>query len=155
MNRFWKQVRRSRRMDACWIWQGFLRSNGYGSFCANGKEYKAHRISYFLEHGRINNDLLVLHKCDNRRCVNPAHLFQGTPKDNSQDAVRKGRNTRLFGEANGKSKLTLWQVSHIRMLARTGNYYQSTLAIRFGVSEATISYIINGTRWRASCNDRC
>ncbi|MCA1636585.1 MAG: HNH endonuclease [Acidobacteria bacterium] len=148
INRFWAQVDRSGGPDACWLWTGFVRPNGYGNFGVNYKEYKAHRVSYFLEHGRIDNDTLILHHCDVRSCVNPAHLFQGTPKDNSQDAVRKGRNTRLFGEQNGKAKLTRVAVLKIRRLYKAGGVFQRTLAKQFGVSEATISYVISGGRWK-------
>jgi hypothetical protein len=118
----------------------------------NGGEYKAHRVSYFLEYGRVPNDRWVLHRCDVRRCVNPAHLFIGTPKDNSQDAVKKGRNTRLYGEANGKAKLTRRQVNSIkRMLEAKAagklDLHQYEIGRIHGVSPATVSYLKNGGRW--------
>ncbi len=148
INRFWTHVDRSGGPEACWLWTGYVRPNGYGSIGINYKEYKAHRVSYFLEHGRIDNDTLILHRCDVRACVNPAHLFQGTPKDNSQDAVRKGRNTRLYGEQNGKAKLTRAAITKIRRLYKAGGVFQRELAEQFGVCEATISYVINGGRWK-------
>jgi hypothetical protein len=135
------------RGGACWLWTGQISENGYGIVSIKGKGYKAHRVSYFIEHGRIDNDRLVLHRCDVRACVNPAHLFLGTPKDNSQDAVRKGRNTKLYGERNGKTKLTRAAVLAIRRLCRRGGVYQKAVAEQFGVSEATVSYIVNGGRW--------
>jgi hypothetical protein len=148
VNRFWRNVDRSGGADACWPWTSYVKDNGYGSFGLKGREYKAHRVSYFIEYGRIDNARLVLHRCDVRSCVNPAHLFHGTPKDNSQDAVKKGRNARLFGERNGKAKLTREAVLSIRRMCKRGGVYQKDVAKRFGVSEATVSYIMNGGRWR-------
>lgn len=152
LNRFWRQVDRSGGADACWLWTGFTRENGYGIIGIKYKEYKVHRVSYFIEHGRIDNDRLVLHRCDVRACVNPAHLFLGTPKDNSQDAVRKGRNAKLFGERNGKAKLTRQMVRAIKRLLRdkaNGRcaLRQYEIVRQFGVSEATVSYLKNGGRW--------
>ena len=146
VNRFWTHVERSDDPDACWLWTGYTSENGYGIFGVNGRQYKAHRVSYVIEHGRIDNDRLVLHRCDVRACVNPAHLFLGTPKDNSQDAVKKRRNAKLYGERNGKAKLTRAAVLAIRRLCKRG-VYQKTVAKQFGVSEATISYVVNGGRW--------
>lgn len=148
IDRFWKQVDCSRGPDSCWLWTGYLRENGYGVIGINRNEYKVHRVSYFLQHGRIDNDTLVLHRCDVRACVNPAHLFLGTPKDNSQDAVKKGRNAKLYGERNGKAKLTRADVLAIRRMCRRGGVYQKTVAKQFGVSEATVSYVVHGERWR-------
>ena len=146
VNRFWAHVERSGGPDACWLWTGHIGENAYGHFGIKGRTYKAHRVSYFIEHGRIDNDRLVLHRCDVRACVNPAHLFLGTPKDNSQDAVRKGRNTKLYGERNGKARLTRAAVLAIRRICKRG-VYQKTVAKQFGVSEATVSYVVNGGRW--------
>jgi hypothetical protein len=146
INRFWTHVDCSGGLEACWLRTRYVGENGYGITGINGKQYKAHRVSYFIEHGRIDNDRLVLHRCDERACVNPAHLFLGTPKDNSQDAVKKGRNTRLYGEQNGKTKLTRAAVLAIRRLCKRG-VYQKTVAKQFGVSEATVSYVVNGGRW--------
>ena len=147
LNRFRRKVDRSGGANECWLWTGFIRENGYGVIGIKGKEYKAHRVSYFVEHGRTDNDRLVLHRCDVRACVNPTHLFLGTPKDNSQDAVMKGRNTKLYGEQNGKAKPTRAAVRAIRRMCRRGGIYQKTVAKQFGVSEAAVSYVVNGGRW--------
>lgn len=153
-NRFWMYVERPDDTDACWLWTGYISENGYGIFGIKGRQYKAHRVSYFIEHGRIDNDRLVLHRCDVRACVNPAHLFLGTPKDNSQDAVRKGRNTKLYGEQNGKAKLTRAAVLAIRRMCKRGGVYQKTVAKQFGVSEATVSYVVKGGRWDKFTGDK-
>jgi hypothetical protein len=123
-------------------------------FRLNYKDYKAHRVSYFLAHGQINDDLLVLHRCDVRSCVNPNHLFQGTAKENSQDAVRKGRNAKVFGERNGNRKLTEKQVSEIRRLCRERALSQKTIAERYGVCETTVYYIDCGARWKKLSSGR-
>ncbi len=152
VNRFWTHVDCSDGPGACWLWAGHVGENGYGITRVKGKQYKAHRVSYLIEHGRIDNDRFVLHRCDFRACVNPEHLFLGTPKDNSQDAVKKGRNTKLYGERNGKAKLTRQKVRAIkRLLADKADgrcdLRQYEIARRFGVSEATVSYLKNGGRW--------
>lgn len=146
VNRFRTHVDSSGGPDACWLWTGHIGENGYGVASIKGRTYKAHRVSYFIEHGRIANDRLVLHRCDVRACVNPAHLFLGTPKDNSLDAVRKERNTKLYGEQNGKARLTRAAVLAIRRICKRG-VCQKTVAKQFGVSEATVSYVVNGGRW--------
>ncbi len=78
--------------DGCWNWVGCLTRNGYGQGTYKQKRYSAHRASYSEFIGPIPSKLLVLHKCDNRRCINPEHLFIGTAKENTLDMVKKGRN---------------------------------------------------------------
>lgn len=151
-NKFWHKVDMSAGPDACWPWAGYVREAGYGVCCFRAVEYKAHRVAFFLACGRLKTDLLVLHSCDNRRCCNPRHLRQGTPKQNSQDSVKRGRNTRLRGEHNGKAKLTRRQVKSIKKMLRDAaagrlRVYQYQIAERHGVSAATVSYLKNGGRW--------
>jgi HNH endonuclease len=148
IDRFIRQVDQSGGPDSCWHWLGFKGENGYGVFAARGENFKAHRVSYMLANGRINDELLVLHDCDTRSCVNPKHLSQGTPRDNSQDAVRKGRNTKVFGERNGNHKLTAWQVRAIRRMCRERLMTQKSIAKFFGVCETTIHYVARGARWK-------
>lgn len=102
--------------------------------------------------------MCVLHKCDNRACVNPGHLFLGTKRDNTQDALRKGRLAthkpsdspkwkpgRLPGERNASAKLDRAQVEFIR--SHGGNVPQRELATKFGVSQVTVSNVLRGRTW--------
>lgn len=95
--RFWAKATSG---DGCWEWMGPRVGIGYGSFWANGKTVRAHRLAWELVNGPIPTGLSVLHRCDNPPCVRPDHLFIGTNADNSKDMVQKGRSP--TGLRNGK-----------------------------------------------------
>ena len=92
LKRFWDKVDKA---DGCWEWTACLKKgkkgNGYGFFWLHGKNFRAHRFSWIINFGNISDGLCVLHRCDNRRCVRPDHLFLGTVTDNNVDAIKKGR----------------------------------------------------------------
>lgn len=130
----------------CWNWTGAKYDSGYGQFYVRGKHYKAHRISYELHCEEIPTGLHVLHRCDNRGCVNPSHLFLGTPADNMSDKVAKGRQSRtsMPGSTNGRARLTDADVALIRSATGITNV---ALGTKYGIHNSQISLIRSGKRW--------
>lgn len=142
---FWDYVDQSNGPDSCWPWRGNCGKDGYGVLPFNGKTWKAHRLAQVLAVGPIPDGLFVCHHCDNPPCCNPAHLFVGTPKDNSQDSAMKGRTTR--GERNCKAKVTANDVLRIRELHAWGRGNTVTLAPLFGISQTQVSKIVRRDSW--------
>jgi hypothetical protein len=124
--------------SGCHEWQSTLHRQGYGKFWRDGRQELAHRVAYELFVGAIPVDTLVLHRCDNPRCVNPAHLFLGTHQDNTRDMLAKGRGV-------GRRKVSAEQLARIQRLLAFGRP-QSAIAAEVGISQPTISKIKLGQR---------
>jgi hypothetical protein len=146
--RFWAKVDRSAGPDGCWEWTAGRLPNGYGKIWVDGISDGAHRVSWALAHGPIRDGLFVLHTCDNRPCVNPAHLYLGTQSDNIRDMDRRGRRPDQAGDRNPAAKLTWHDVGAIRRAWATGRHTQQHLAELWGISQPRISRIVSGQGWR-------
>ena len=131
--------------NGCWIWNGALFKTGYGSFWFDGQNRLAHRISYQIYIDQNLNDKHVLHKCDNRKCVNPIHLFLGTELDNHRDKVIKGRSAR--GIRNGSAKLTDKDVIEIRILYPVVKSMRK-LCDMYNVTRTAIRRVVRYTGWK-------
>lgn len=171
--RFWAKVDKSPRPTGCWEWTGSTDADGYGRLRLGTREAgvaKTHRLSWELAHGHIPDGLLVCHSCDNPRCVNPAHLFLGTIKDNVVDSVSKGRRAHQKAAPRGprprrparslrppkgqcrgvdspRAKLTNGQVLEIRALAAR-KVTRPIIAKRFNVSVAEVNNIVRRVTWK-------
>lgn len=156
--RFWRKVDKNgpipehcQDLGSCWTWTGCRNRHGYGQIQMGRRGdglWLAHRVSWVIAFGSDPGDLLVLHKCDNPACVNPAHLFLGTHADNARDMMAKGRGNPigghwLRGSDHPRSKLTESAVEKIRASSES----LRACARRFGVSKKLILMVRQRKVW--------
>lgn len=162
VTRFWGYAG-DRIPGQCWNWRAGIFANGYGQFRWSKRKVKAHRVAWQLVYGPIPTGKIICHTCDNKRCVNPMHLFIGTHKDNAVDRERKGRGgdggsktKKEIGAARGAknpaSKITPLIVKTIRKYRRGGHTYsalQEGIEFSFGVkiSKSQIANIVHKRSW--------
>lgn len=145
--RFFRNISFSSHVQDCWIWEGLKNKGGYGRIVVNQKEIPAHRYSYILHKGSIPPKHFVCHHCDNPSCVNPEHLFMGTPSENSRDRHKKGMHRDDTGSKHPMALLDEEKVQTIRLLLKDGKQ-GSILAKKFGVSSACIYSIKSRKTWK-------
>ena len=147
---FWSHVDKSPGQGPngdCWVWTGVINNvSNYGYMMVKGKQKRAHRLSYEFNKGMIPIELIVMHKCDNKVCVNPEHLELGTLRQNSEDATLKGLQEK--GEDRYNSKLTEEKVKEIRQKYAAGGYSQKQLAREYNISQRLVWAIVHRTRWK-------
>ncbi len=160
--KFWRFVTKG---DGCWQWIASKNESGYGQFqmkvSGRWTPWLAHRVAYWLENGDIPEGMCVCHRCDNRACVRPDHLWIGTVADNNRDMGRKGRavngriekhpsrtspGTWIVGERNKLAKLNEASVREIRSLRDAGED-ALMLARMYGVSRTVVYKIHNRQMW--------
>lgn len=141
---FWRYAKQG-QPDQCWEWQGAINRGGYGEFGFQGRRHRAHRVAYELFVGALRKGQQACHHCDNRKCVNPRHLFAGTNIDNIKDKLAKGRQ--LTGERVWSAKLTEDKVRAIRAMRKAGCNL-SVIATAFGIHDRTVGAILKGKTWR-------
>jgi hypothetical protein len=147
--RFWAKVEKA-GPDDCWTWLAGWSENERGmrygrfSYVSSGKRGQlAHRCAFEITKGRIPDDLLVRHKCDNGMCVNPNHLELGSHQDNVHDRYDRGRARHALGEAHGNAKLTESKVREIRAMVEAGQQ-KKRVAEMFGISEFGVRHALSG-----------
>lgn len=153
------------KADGCWEWQGTIQTTGYGYFylgrghLGGVKGGTASRASWYLYIGDIPAGMCVCHRCDNRKCVNPQHLFLGTDYDNTLDKMMKGRHSKGLdhslktkakiprGSSHYKTKLTEDDIQNICELRNSGMTYAAIARI-YSFDHTTVYKIIKNKRWK-------
>jgi hypothetical protein len=146
--RFWKNVDKD-TLNSCWKWVAGVSNTGYGSFGINNINYASHRVAWMLTNGDIPDGMCVCHKCDNRLCCNPDHLFLGTLNDNNQDMKQKGRNSAGRGEQSGNHKFTEKDILSMRNRYARGEVTQVNLAKEYSSTRQYINLIIHHKYWKS------
>ncbi len=141
--RFWSLIDIPDDPMRCWEWQSNLYATGYGLYNFQGKTQRAHRIMWYLIHNKWPEQFL-LHSCDNKICVNPNHLREGTQKENITDAMQRNRLAK--GEQHGQAKLTEKDVLEIRSEYQKG-VRQKQLAKQYQINQSQVSAIVRRKRW--------
>ena len=139
MKRFWDKVD-IRGLDDCWNWTAQIKKNGYGFFTYQRKTVKASRMAMILT-GRDPAGMYVCHHCDNPKCVNPSHLFLGTPQDNVTDMINKGRFR------NGSEKRRTLTDDEVRDI-RSSSLTYSELSKLYNMSAGNLCRIRKGLRYK-------
>lgn len=152
VERFWSKVDIG-ESDDCWPWQACTCGHGkaqlnYGRFgVGGGRTMTAHRVAYLLTRGEVDDGLFVCHECDYPPCCNPAHLFEGTGKENAADRDRKGRAVigyRPAGENHFRAAFSNEQAVEVLRLVLHDGLSRAEVSRRFGVSTGTIEYLAAG-----------
>lgn len=144
-----KRLRDASRLNpetGCIEWMRPTTENGYGRLMIGKRRIMAHRLAWQIENGPIPDGMSVCHRCDNPKCINPAHLFLGTNVDNMADMKAKGRGNGPRGADNYMAKLTDENVASIKQMLPYMSQMQ--IAALFGVSQSTVSLIALGKVWK-------
>lgn len=131
--------------DDCWLYNGSTGKDGYARFRYDGKYKVVHRFIYETFYGPLKKEQLCCHKCDVRNCINPAHIFIGSSKDNLQDMVKKGRS--LTGEKNHKCRIKEDDINKIIEMRKNKETLES-IGKKFEVTKHAIYSILNGRTWK-------
>lgn len=144
-HRFMSKVKKT---ESCWIWTACRNYAGYGLINIKKRSSLANRVSYTIFNGKIPDGLHILHRCDNPPCVNPKHLYAGTPTDNARDKSERGR-------CNPPKKLTWDKVREIRAAYDGKRGFQKMMGKRFGVTPSAIRSILINRNWREHVTKGC
>jgi len=155
VTRFWRHVHKT---PTCWIWTASTTGSGYGQFRVGDRKVKAHRFSWLLAGGMIPDGSILCHTCDNKICVNPAHLVLGDHGDNARDRQLKGRGASGPDPRKGRpcehnpaTKLNWEAVNRIRYLRRQGRSVRE-IAATIGISQSQVRNIAAGRNWKDVSN---
>lgn len=140
IDRFWAKVN-VKSEEECWIWVASIRNSGYGRMWLNGRNPSAHRISWVIYNGHIKSGLSVLHRCNNKLCVNPKHLYLGTQTDNNAD-MYKCSNPPKSGRV---SMFSITDIANIKEL-RSKGMTQQNIANLYKCSRTHITHIVNNNK---------
>lgn len=151
LRRFWQRVQKG-EVESCWEWQGALRA-GYGCIKHDHKVINCHRLSFIIHHGPVPQGLIVGHKCDNRRCVNPHHLEAITYAQNTYDGRTRGRDRRGVSAPSGThfahAKLTEAIVAEARRIRAEQGYGWRRISKMLQVAEAfALREALAGRTWK-------
>lgn len=129
----------------CWLWKAAKTNKGYGNFWNGQRLIMAHRFSYILHKGEIPDGMFVMHTCDNPPCVNPDHLVTGTPRENTLDMFKKGRNVSRY---TYKQSRVADMVPAIRKRYSENECSYREICEEFGLSIRTVWLILSGKSYK-------
>lgn len=132
--------------SGCWEWTKALSTKGYGVFTIEDRWTLAHRAAFISRNGPIADEMLVLHRCDNPKCINPDHLFLGSHSDNMKDCISKGRRPPKTGSRNKMSRFKEADIIEMRAMRSQGAMIKD-IAKKFSTSKNHVSAILNRRSW--------